>query len=135
MIAEAAKLSLQTTIGALIIAHTILGVPYYKYSIMGPKSPILLIKAPIVGFPRMVKNAHENIREMICIGTRLRDLASILGTKTLEFVRVLQALVLEARPAYQNRFVVPVHCSSVEMQGRNTAQSACLHIFHIALVS
>ena len=32
--------------GALIITYIILGVPYYKYSIMGPKTPILIIKAP-----------------------------------------------------------------------------------------
>ena len=35
--------------GALIITYTILGVPYYNCSIMGPKNPILIIEAPIVG--------------------------------------------------------------------------------------
>ena len=72
--AETAKLSLSlpTTVGALIITHTILGVPYYnKYTILGAKSPSLIIG----GFPRMVKNEHDNIREMICIGRRLRDMA------------------------------------------------------------
>ena len=36
------------TIGASIITYIILGVPYYKYSIMGPQNPILIIKAPIL---------------------------------------------------------------------------------------
>ena len=30
-------------VGALIMTNTILGVPYYKYSIMGPQNPILII--------------------------------------------------------------------------------------------
>ena len=34
---------------ARIITNTILGVPYCGYSIMGPKTPILIIRAPIVG--------------------------------------------------------------------------------------
>ena len=29
---------LEVHIGALIVTYTILGVPYYKYSIMGPKT-------------------------------------------------------------------------------------------------
>ena len=30
--------ALHSNIGALIITYTILGVPYYNYSIMGPKT-------------------------------------------------------------------------------------------------
>ena len=30
------------------ISHTIFGVPHYDYSILGPKNPILFIKAPIL---------------------------------------------------------------------------------------
>ena len=38
------------TKGALTIAYTISGVPYYDYSIMGPKTLFILItKAPIFG--------------------------------------------------------------------------------------
>ena len=36
-------------IGASIIASTILGVPYYNYSITGPKILFLIIKAPVLG--------------------------------------------------------------------------------------
>ena len=36
--------------GTQIIANTIVGVPYFNYSIMGPKTPILIIKAPKLGF-------------------------------------------------------------------------------------
>ena len=35
----------------LKITYTILGLPYYSYSIYnGPQNPILIIKAPILGF-------------------------------------------------------------------------------------
>ena len=33
---------------ALIITYTTLGVPYYKYSIIYPQSPSLIIKAPLL---------------------------------------------------------------------------------------
>ena len=36
------------TTGAQIITNTIVGLPYYTFSIIGPKNPILLIKAPIL---------------------------------------------------------------------------------------
>ena len=40
----------QIHIEALITTYTILGVPYYNYNIMPPKTnPILIIKAPILG--------------------------------------------------------------------------------------
>ena len=38
-------------IGALIITYIILGVPYYKYILLGPHKPILIIKAPMVTLP------------------------------------------------------------------------------------
>ena len=31
-----------TSIKALIVTYTIVGVPYYNYSIMAPKNPILI---------------------------------------------------------------------------------------------
>ena len=36
---ESTSPSLHDNIGALTITYTILGVPYYNYSIMGPKTP------------------------------------------------------------------------------------------------
>ena len=41
-------------VGALIFTYTILGVPYYSYSIIYPPNPILIIQAPIVGFGGLV---------------------------------------------------------------------------------
>ena len=32
-------------IGALIITYAVLGVPYYNYSTMGPKTPLKLLRA------------------------------------------------------------------------------------------
>ena len=37
-----------TDIGASIIANTILGVPHYKYSIMGPKTLFQLLAGPYI---------------------------------------------------------------------------------------
>ena len=39
-------------IGALIITYTIVGAPYYNYSIIYPPNPILIVMAPILpGLP------------------------------------------------------------------------------------
>ena len=43
---------LEHNILALIITYTILGVPYYDYSILGPQNSILIIKAPILRMHR-----------------------------------------------------------------------------------
>ena len=51
------------TIGALIITYTILGPPSYNYSIMGPKTPILIIKAPILPGPKR----DLNVIQIVCL--------------------------------------------------------------------
>ena len=64
-------------IGALIIAYIILGVPYYKCSIMGPNPPILIIKAPIL-HPLFMKRSGVWARKGCRGPRRLRDLGSKL---------------------------------------------------------
>ena len=38
----------------LMITYTILVVPYYEYSLMGPQNPILIVKAPTNDFGRQI---------------------------------------------------------------------------------
>ena len=51
------RLRNHNNIGALTSTYTILGVPSYNDSIMGPQNPILIIKGPILRglVPRAVK--------------------------------------------------------------------------------
>ena len=42
----------------LVITYTILGVPYYNYSIMGPKNPFLISKAA------MLRRSKEHVSRM-----------------------------------------------------------------------
>ena len=50
-------LQVSDNLGAFLIAYTILGVPYYNYSIIYPQSPILIIQAPILDGARLCKLA------------------------------------------------------------------------------
>ena len=48
LVAQAPGPGCWRTIGALIITYTIVGVPYCKYSIVGPKTLLEIMKAPIL---------------------------------------------------------------------------------------
>ena len=47
---------------ASIITNTVLGAPYYSYSILGPKTFILVFKAPTVCSSERRRN-HEDLQE------------------------------------------------------------------------
>ena len=57
------------TIGASITTYTIVGLPYYNYGIMGPKTPIRIMKAPKL--PRDVEpDLGEGLRD---VATAIQD--------------------------------------------------------------
>ena len=118
-------------VGAFFITHTILGVPYYNYSILGPKNPIFIIRAPAV--------VHQNIFVLRSPQLLRLEIPEAVNPGRIAFralrIRVLEIFPLQARlqllspKAPKRASNRPAQHKSNESKGPNTT---AIHGFPIS---